>query len=115
MQTMHTKVSVIIPVYNGEQFVSRAIQSALNQIIKPFEVIVINDGSKDGTLIKLQALKKDRSYLRILVFERNFGQSSAFDAGFKAARGDAVITLDGDAHLDIVGTSTVWFGTGGGA
>ena len=89
---MHTKVSVIIPVYNGEQFVSRAIQSALNQIIKPFEVIVINDGSKDGTADKLAEFGNNINVITI----PNGGVANARNIGITASTGEAIAFLDAD-------------------
>lgn len=95
--------SVVIPLKDEEANVNELIfqtEAVMNNLGVPFEIICVDDGSKDSTLLKLEHLKKDRSYLRVLVFERNFGQSSAFDAGFKAARGEAVITMDGDLQND---------------
>jgi dolichol-phosphate mannosyltransferase len=65
-----------------------------------WELICIDDGSTDATLALLQELALQRPYLRILAFTSNCGQSSAFDAGFKAALGEFVITLDGDLQND---------------
>ncbi len=68
---------------------------------KPFwELICIDDGSTDNTPKILARLVKQKNYLRVLTFVKNCGQSSAFDAGFKAAQGDFVITLDGDRQND---------------
>jgi len=95
--------SVVVPLKdeeaNVEELVSQ-VERAMAPLSSSWELICIDDGSQDGTLPKLQNLKKTHPYLRVLVFEKNFGQSSAFDAGFKAARGHAVITLDGDLQND---------------
>lgn len=89
---MHTKVSVIIPVYNGEHFISRAIQSALSQSVKPFEVIVINDGSIDGTAEKLASFGKGIKVLTI----PNGGVANARNMGIKASSGEIIAFLDAD-------------------
>ena len=89
---MHAKVSVIIPVYNGEQFISRAIQSALSQSVKPFEVIVINDGSIDGTAEKLASFGKGINVLTI----PNGGVANARNMGIKASSGEVIAFLDAD-------------------
>ena len=67
---------------------------------QPWELICIEDGSTDRTREILEELNKTKKYLRVIEFTRNFGQSSAFDAGFKAAKGEFVITLDGDRQND---------------
>jgi dolichol-phosphate mannosyltransferase len=95
--------SLVIPVKNEEENITsllheiHPIMSALNE---PWEIIVVDDGSTDNTLSKLQSLKKIYKELRILVFAFNAGQSGAFDAGFKNARGSFIITLDGDGQND---------------
>jgi len=100
---MSIKYSVVVPLKNEEENIVELINEieppmqALNQ---KWELICIDDGSTDSTLTILKELSKEKSYLRTLIFTKNFGQSSAFDAGFKAARGEFVITLDGDRQND---------------
>ena len=92
-------VSVVVPLYNEEGNVTelhQKIVSACQKMGKPFEVIFIDDGSKDKTLEEARAL----SPLVLIEFRRNFGQTAAFDAGFKAARGDVIVTMDGDLQND---------------
>lgn len=92
-------VSVIIPVYNEENNVSelhRELVSVLRKIGQEFEIIFVNDGSIDGTLRELKKLPG----IRIISFATNFGQTSAFDAGFKEAKGDIVVSMDGDLQND---------------
>ncbi len=95
---MDQKVSVIITVYNGEQFIARAIDSVLAQTAKPYELIVINDGSKDGTL---EVLKRYEGKIRYITIP-NGGVSNARNTGIKMATGDFVAFLDADDvwHLD---------------
>ncbi|MFZ2187724.1 MAG: glycosyltransferase family 2 protein [Candidatus Moraniibacteriota bacterium] len=92
-------LSVVVPLYNEEGNVKelyRKIYEAVQKIGRPFEIIFIDDGSKDGTLAAAQGLLP----LKLIVFRKNFGQTAAFDAGIKAARGEIIITLDGDLQND---------------
>lgn len=95
--------SVIIPLKDEESNIQDLIdelEPVMNSLGKMWELICIDDGSKDQTLSILKELKKTKPHLKVLSFSRNFGQSSAFDAGFKAAQGQFVITLDGDRQND---------------
>ena len=92
-------LSVVIPVYNEEKNVSelyRELVSVLRKIGSDFEIIFVNDGSTDGTSLELKKLPG----IKIISFTRNFGQTSAFDAGFKEAKGDVVVSMDGDLQND---------------
>ena len=88
-------ISVVIPVYNEEKNVAE-LHSELLEVFKnlekPFEIIFINDGSADKTLLELKKLKP----VRAISFVKNSGKSAAFDAGFRAARGNVIVTMDGD-------------------
>jgi dolichol-phosphate mannosyltransferase len=97
------KYSVVIPLKNEEGNISDLIEELepiMNSFEKSWEAICIDDGSTDRTLDILCQLARNKNYLRILVFTKNFGQSSAFDAGFRSAKGEFVITLDGDRQND---------------
>lgn len=92
-------LSVVVPLYNEEGNVTelhRRIREALLKIGRSFEIIFIDDGSSDKTFEEAQSL----SPLRLIAFRKNFGQTAAFDAGFKAATGEIIITLDGDLQND---------------
>ncbi len=94
-------LSIVVPLYNEEGNVRelhRKICEAVQKIGRPFEIIFVDDGSRDGTLAAAQGL----SPLRLVVFRKNFGQTAAFDAGFKQAKGEIIITLDGDLQNDPV-------------
>lgn len=97
------KYSIVIPFKNEESNVEgliNEIEPVMSKMGEIFEVIAIDDGSTDNTLSLLKQLKKSRPWLRIIKFTKNFGQSSAFDAGFKTAKGDFIVTLDGDRQND---------------
>ncbi len=68
--------------------------------MEPAEILLVDDGSTDGTPAMMQSLATADARIRIVRFRRNAGQTAAFDAGFKAARGDAVVTLDADGQND---------------
>ncbi|MFA6790688.1 MAG: glycosyltransferase family 2 protein, partial [Parcubacteria group bacterium] len=92
-------ISVVVPVFNEEENVRelhRRIKEECKKLGKSFEIIFIDDGSKDATVKKCEGL----SPLRLIKFRKNFGQTAAFDAGFQAARGDVIITMDGDLQND---------------
>lgn len=97
------KYSVVIPLKNEEENIVELInelEPIMQNLKSPWELICINDGSTDNTLSTLSGLVKIKPFLRILNFDRNYGQSCAFDAGFKNARGEWIITLDGDRQND---------------
>jgi glycosyltransferase involved in cell wall biosynthesis len=86
------KVSVIVPVYNGEKYIREAIDSVLNQSYKDFEVIVVDDGSKDNSLT---IIKRYGGKIRWKSQENN-GQASATNEGVKMAEGEYIAYLDAD-------------------
>lgn len=95
--------SVIIPLKNEAENVQELIEElepVMHDLKAPWELICIDDGSTDTTLAVLENLKSQKPYLRVLAFDRNYGQTSAFDAGFRKALGTFVITLDGDRQND---------------
>lgn len=100
---MTTFYSVVIPLKNEADNITDLIQElepVMKGLKQSWELICVDDGSTDGTRQILNELVKQKSYLRVLLFKKNYGQSSAFDAGFKAAQGQFVITLDGDGQND---------------
>lgn len=95
--------SVVIPLKNEEENIAELVvelEAVMHSLRHPWELICIDDGSTDATLAVLNNLTKTKPFLRTVVFDKNYGQSSAFDAGFKAAHGEFVITLDGDRQND---------------
>lgn len=88
-------ISVILPVYNGEAFVGQAIQSVLDQTSPRWEMVIVNDGSRDGTQGVLEQFAARDSRIRILQQE-NAGVSAARNAAMAAARGEYLAFLDAD-------------------
>ncbi len=96
-------LSVVIPVHNEEENIPpllEGLSKTLNALGKPFEVIIVDDGSTDGTLARLKELKSTYPWLKIVVLRRNFGQSAAFTAGIDHASGEIIVTMDGDLQND---------------
>lgn len=97
------EVSVVIPAYNEEQNVT-VLLKRLTEVFEPFErsfeVIIVDDGSTDKTLELLWEHKQSKPWLRVIALDRNRGQTCAMDAGFKAARGAIIATLDADLQND---------------
>ena len=88
-------VSVIIPVYNAENFIEQTIQSVLNQTIQDFEIIVLNDGSKDNSGAVIQALQKQDNRI-IYISKSNSGVSDTRNKGIEKAKGKYLAFLDAD-------------------
>src|SRR5574344_581353 len=96
------KVSVVIPVYNEEQVVEECyvrvskVLYSLKDKEYDYEIIFVNDGSKDKTLELLENIAKDDKKIKIVSFSRNFGHQMAVTAGLKYTTGDAVVIMDSD-------------------
>jgi dolichol-phosphate mannosyltransferase len=96
-------VSVLIPVYNEEDNIAPLcgrLIPALDGLGRSFEVIVIDDGSADGTGDKLAAAARLHPRLKVIAFKRNVGQTAAMMAGIDHARGDVIVPMDGDLQND---------------
>ena len=96
-------LSLVIPVYNEQENIPVLVErvgAALSRIGKPFEVVICDDGSTDETPALLAVAQRQHPWLRVLRMAHNGGQSAAFDAGFKAARGQIIATIDGDLQND---------------
>lgn len=98
------KVSVILPVYNEEACIQAVLDELLvtlgSRLQEPFEVIAVDDGSSDATPQILQRLAQADRRLRVLRLTPNAGQSAAFCAGFRAAAGEIIVTMDADGQND---------------
>ena len=96
-------ISLVIPVYNEQNNLPTlfdAIAEAMKSLKKSWEVIFVNDGSKDGSLDVLRRLAEKDKHVRVIVFRRNFGQTAAISAGIDHAKGDIVVLLDADMQND---------------
>jgi glycosyltransferase involved in cell wall biosynthesis len=96
-------LTIVIPVYNEEVNVDLLLERLARIIPKlpsPAEVMVVDDGSEDKTVPKLIEAQKKYPWLKVIELRRNFGQHAATYAGFDHAKGDIVITLDGDLQND---------------
>ena len=92
-------VSIIMPVYNSEKYLSKAIESVLNQNYKNLELIAVNDGSTDNSLKILEEFEKKDTRLKILN-KKNGGISSARNYGLKYAKGEYICFIDNDDEYD---------------
>ncbi len=96
-------VSVAIPIFNEEENIPHLLEkleAALTPLGKPFEVIMVDDGSTDRSAQVLRRLKPRYPWLKVIFLRRNFGQSAAFTAGIDHARGEIIVTMDGDLQND---------------
>jgi glycosyltransferase involved in cell wall biosynthesis len=100
---MTPELSIVVPVYNEEPNVADLYDELTATMVdggRSYEIIVIDDGSTDGTFKTLAELQARDPHLRVIRFRRNFGQTAAFAAGFAFARGRLVVTADGDLQND---------------
>jgi glycosyltransferase involved in cell wall biosynthesis len=96
-------LSVVVPVFNEEESIGPLydeLRRVLEEIGESFEILVVDDGSTDGTRERLRQLQLDDVRLRVLDLRENSGEAAALSAGFHHARGDIVVTIDGDGQND---------------
>ncbi|KPK73579.1 MAG: glycosyl transferase [Phycisphaerae bacterium SM23_30] len=97
------EVSVVAPLYNECDNVVELVESVSEVMSRSgsgYELILIDDGSTDGTLEELLEVQKRRPYVKVIQFRRNFGQTAALAAGFDHATGEVIVPLDGDLQND---------------
>lgn len=97
------KISIILPIYNERENLPqlfREIEETFDGQPYQLEVVAVNDCSRDGSLEVLEEMAKTRPYLKVISFFTNAGQTAAFDAGFKNATGDVLVTMDSDLQND---------------
>jgi dolichol-phosphate mannosyltransferase len=97
------KLSVVIPIYNEEQNISllcERLMAVLRNLGQTFEVIAVNDGSRDGSLAELNAEAARNPQFKVIDLRRNYGQTAALMAGIDHASGDIVVTIDADLQND---------------
>ena len=96
-------LSVIVPFYNEEENIRRmhaAIVAAIEPLGVPFEMVLVNDGSKDRTLELATDIAREDPRVRVVNFRRNYGQTPAMAAGIEHAEGKVLVTMDGDMQND---------------
>ncbi len=93
-------LSLVVPLYNEEQNVLPLVENvvaALREVSWPWQLILVDDGSRDGTRLRLrQAVERQPAHVCAVFLQRNFGQTSAMQAGIDMAAGNIIVTLDGD-------------------
>ncbi|MEL6821333.1 MAG: glycosyltransferase family 2 protein [Calditrichota bacterium] len=97
------EISVVIPAYNEAESLPellKQLSATLQPMNKVYEIIIIDDGSSDGTAELLRSLSSEYPNLKALIFRRNYGKSPALSEGFRVAKGKYVITMDGDLQDD---------------
>lgn len=127
-QEIH-RVSIVIPCYNNEDDILRTLKSLTNQTYKNFEIIVVNDGSTDNTLLLIEAFRRSNPDIRLTVYHQDrSGPNRARNWGIEQASGPLIVTLDADDQLafdylektvsavtnhpevDVVYTETIFYG-----
>lgn len=97
------RVSVVIPVHDEEESLEQ-LHAELCEVLKPLEggaeIVLVDDGSRDGSLAKMRQLAARDPRVRLVVLDGNHGQTAALDAGFRAVRGEVTVTLDADLQND---------------
>jgi glycosyltransferase involved in cell wall biosynthesis len=97
------EISVVVPVYNEQENLATLIQElhrALRPLGRSYELILVDDGSRDGSFELLERAAAADAALSVIRFRRNFGQTAAIQAGLDAARGKCVVTMDADLQND---------------
>jgi glycosyltransferase involved in cell wall biosynthesis len=97
------QISVIVPLYNEQDNVAllhAAILNAVQPLKRTYEIVFVDDGSRDDTFRVAANLAKKDPYLRVVKFRRNYGQTAAMAAGIEYARGTTLVTMDGDLQND---------------
>ena len=94
------KVSIIVPVYNVEDYIEKCLDSLVNQTLKEIEIIVVNDGSTDSSLEKIEKFAQQDSRI-IIINQENQGQGAARNSGLNIAKGEYIGFVDSDDYVDL--------------
>jgi len=97
------QLSVVVPIYNERDNVGPlhdALTYALRAFGRSYEIVFVDDGSRDGTRDVLRSIAAQDPHLRVVLFRRNHGQTAAMAAGFQACRGGIIVSMDGDLQND---------------
>jgi glycosyltransferase involved in cell wall biosynthesis len=100
---MVPEISIVIPVYNEEEnipILATALDDVMVKTGRSYEAIFVDDGSTDGSESALKKVRSENPNLRTIRFKHNAGQTAAMDAGFRAARGKFVVSMDADLQSD---------------
>ena len=96
-------VSIVVPIHNEEDNIPllyRSLCGVMSGMDRAYEIIFVNDGSQDDSGRRLDELAANDPHVKVIEFRRNFGQTAAMSAGFEAATGDVVVSIDGDLQND---------------
>lgn len=96
---MYSSISAVIPVYNSSKSIGELcsrLASTLPAIAWDYEIILVDDGSKDDSFDKMKVARQGNSKVKLIRFEKNFGQQNAIMCGLRYSKGDYVVTLDDD-------------------
>jgi glycosyltransferase involved in cell wall biosynthesis len=103
MRPAQPKLSVIVPFYNEEDSIGpmhAAIVAAVEPLKIEFEMVFVDDGSRDATVLRADEIARTDPRVRVVKFRRNYGQTAAMAAGIEYAHGEILITMDGDLQND---------------
>ena len=93
-------ISIIIPIYNNEKFISRCLDSIINQTYKKIEIIIVNDGSTDKSLDVISKYEKKDNRIKV-INKKNEGVSIARNIGIESSKGDYITFVDADDWLEL--------------
>jgi glycosyltransferase involved in cell wall biosynthesis len=96
-------LSVVVPIYNERDNIAplhAALTHALQLLGRSYEIVLVDDGSRDGSRDLMRTLAASDPHLRLVLFRRNYGQTAAMAAGFQRCRGRIIVTMDGDLQND---------------
>ena len=96
-------LSIVVPIFNEEESVFplyKAIRAVCDSLNRSFEIIFVDDGSQDQSFRQLSRIHESDRRAKVVRFRKNYGQTAAMSAGFRAARGEVVVSMDGDLQND---------------
>ena len=100
IKNSNIKISVIVPVYNVENYLSQCLKSIINQTYKNLEIICVNDGSTDKSLMILKEYEKKDKRIKV-INQNNKGLAATKNVGMKIATGDYITFVDSDDYIDL--------------
>ena len=97
---MNDLISIIINVYNGEKYIKKCLDSVVNQTYKNIEIILVDDGSTDGSGELCEKIKNNDTRIKVY-HKKNGGLGSARNYGFNQAKGEYILFLDSDDYIEL--------------